>query len=117
MKARVQYNDLTGTAAADVSDFEFNSLQHYLTHRFKEFNKDRNRCDGCTIYGSGQNGNPTLGIRFICYDNEEKKHVYLCPLEELSNDEILSLFKRIEVVIGNGIENVDILDDDWVDLK
>lgn len=38
MKANVQYNDLTGTAAADVSDFEHNNLQLYLTRKFKEFN-------------------------------------------------------------------------------
>ena len=31
MIASVQYNDLRGTAAADVSDFYMNSLQNYLT--------------------------------------------------------------------------------------
>ena len=30
MIASVQYNDLRGTAAADVSDFYMNSLQNYL---------------------------------------------------------------------------------------
>ena len=30
MKASVQYDDLKGTAAADVSDFHQSSLQNYL---------------------------------------------------------------------------------------
>lgn len=117
MKARVQYNDLTGTAAADVSDFVNNNLQHYLSSRFKEFNSERYRCEGCTLYVSGQNRNPSIDIRFICYDKDGKKYVYLCPLEDMSNDEILSLFKRFEIVIGKDVNDVDISDDDWVDLK
>lgn len=35
MIASVQYNDLRGTAAADVSDFYMNSLQNYLIEKFK----------------------------------------------------------------------------------
>lgn len=30
MKAKTQYNDIKGTAAADVSDHQMNSLQYYL---------------------------------------------------------------------------------------
>lgn len=116
MKASVQYNDLLGTAAADVSDFENNSLQSYLSRRFKSFNGERYLCVGCTIFDSGQNGIPLLGIRFLCLDQKENKYVYLCPLEKLSNDEILSLFKRLEIVIGKNIENVKVSDDDWIDL-
>ena len=33
MIASVQYNDLRGTAAADVSDFYMNSLQNYLIEK------------------------------------------------------------------------------------
>lgn len=34
MKAKVQYNDLVGTAAADISDYYRNSLQVYLKATF-----------------------------------------------------------------------------------
>ena len=33
MIASVQYNDLRGTAAADVSDFYMNSLKNYLIEK------------------------------------------------------------------------------------
>lgn len=37
MKATVQYNDLVGTAAADISDFYNYSLQEYLQKRFPKY--------------------------------------------------------------------------------
>ena len=52
MKASVQYNDIVGTAAADVSDFFNNNLQFYLKSLFKNFDSDRYRCDGCRLYMS-----------------------------------------------------------------
>jgi hypothetical protein len=41
MKATVQYNDLVGTAAADISDFYNNSLQEYLQKRFPKYDSGR----------------------------------------------------------------------------
>lgn len=35
MKASVQYDDLKGTAAADVSDFHQSSLQNYLINSYE----------------------------------------------------------------------------------
>ena len=41
MKAKVQYNDLTGTAAADITDFSLNSLEKYLTDHFENYDTER----------------------------------------------------------------------------
>lgn len=41
MIASVQYNDLRGTAAADVSDFYKSSLQKYLMNTYKTYDSER----------------------------------------------------------------------------
>lgn len=115
MKAKVQYNDLVGTAAADVSDNYRNSIQVYLKDTFPRFDDDRYRCDGCYIFTS--EGSKKATIRFICYDNKEDKFVYFIPMKEYSLHDIVAIFKRFSIVVGNGIENVVINDDDWFDLE
>ena len=47
----------------------------------------------------------------------DNKYVKFCPLQELSLDEIFSLFKRFEVVMGNHIDQVEVDSDDYLDLK
>ena len=37
MEASVQYNDFTGTAAADISDYYLNSMNEYLKRRYPSF--------------------------------------------------------------------------------
>lgn len=54
MKASVQYDDLKGTAAADVSDFHQSSLQNYLVGSYEQYDGDRYECYGCSIFISGQ---------------------------------------------------------------
>ena len=83
MKASVQYNDQLGTAAADVSDFENNSLQSYLSRRYKSFNGERYLCIGCTIFDNGQNGNPLLDIRLLCLDQKDNKLCILMPFGKI----------------------------------
>ena len=39
MKASVQYNDLKGTAAADISDFHKSSLQNYLINSYEQYDE------------------------------------------------------------------------------
>ena len=53
MIASVQYNDLRGTAAADVSDYLNNSLQSYLEKTFDHYDGERFFCNGCKIWISG----------------------------------------------------------------
>ena len=116
MIAKVQYNDLTGTAAADITDFSLNSLEKYLTDHFENYDTERYFCVGCRLYIAGQTSN-TVNIQFICLDKEENKYVYLCP-KDMSYEEAFSLFKRFDIVLGNeSISEIDISDEDWRDLK
>ena len=118
MKARVQYNDLMGTAAADITDFSLNSLEKYLTDHFDNYDTERYFCVGCRLYISGQTSN-AVSIRFICLDKVEHKYVYLCPAGDMSYEKVFSLFKRFDVVLGNDedIGEISISDEDWRDLK
>ena len=117
MKAKVQYNDFCGTAAADISDFYNNSVEDFLVKEFPKYDKQRYNCYGCTINISGQNSSPIVSINFVCFDKEQNKFVKLCPLKDMAFDEIFSLFKRFHVVIGKGMEEIEVKDEDWIDLE
>lgn len=117
MKASVQYNDFEGSAAADASDFYQNSLQNYLVKSYKQYDEDRYVCIGCTLFVSGQQDIPQGTIRFVCFDKVENKYVKFCPEAELSLNDIFSLFKRFEVVIGKNIEGIKVDSEDYLDLK
>ncbi len=113
MIAKVQYNDLRGTAAADVSDFYNNSLQTYLTDSYKSYDGERYNCEGFTMWAS--DSSKTVNVGFICRDTKEGKYVKFVP-EKYSYDRLFQLFKRFNVVMGTNIENVEVSDDDWLDL-
>ena len=117
MKASVQYDDLKGTAAADVSDFHQSSLQNYLVDSYEQYDGDRYECYGCSIFISGQQIQPQGNIVFVCKDKIENKYVKFCPLKDITLDEIFSLFKRFEVVIVNHIEEIEVDGNDYLDLK
>lgn len=117
MKAKTQYNDYVGTAAADISDFHNNSIEDYLVNEFPKYDKQRYNCYGCTIDVSGQYSNPIASINFVCFDKEQMKFVKLCPLKDMTIGEVFSLFKRFHAVIGKGIEDIEVKDDDWIDLE
>ena len=118
MKASVQYNDFVGSAAADVSDFYHSSLQNYLIKSYEQYDGDRFDCKGCTIFVSGQHEEPKGNIAFVCFDKVENKYVKFCPYVDLSLNEIFSLFKRFEIVIGKkDIEGIEVANDDYLDLK
>ena len=117
MKASVQYDDLKGTAAADVSDFHQSSLQNYLVDSYEQYDGDRYECYGCSIFISGQQIQPQGNIVFVCKDKIENKYVKFCPLKDITLDEIFSLFKRFEVVIGNHIDGTAVDGNDYLDLK
>jgi hypothetical protein len=115
MIAKVQYNDLKGTSAADVSDFYNNSLQSYLKATFESYDSERYRCDGCTIYMG--DCSDKVNINFVCYDNQEEKYVYFTPIKEYSLKDMVNMFKRFKIVVGNRIDGVEISNDDWLDLE
>ncbi len=114
MKANVQYNDLRGTAAADVSDFYHNSLQTYLADSYKGYDDERYYCEGFTMWAS--DSSKTVNVGFVCFDKNEGKYVKFVP-DNYSFDRLFELFKRFNVVMGSDIEDVDISDNDWLDLK
>ena len=106
MKATVQYNDLVGTAAADISDFYNNSLQEYLQKRFPKYDSRRFSCVGCDVFFGGQGAN--LGIiTFICLDKVENKYVRMRSQNEWTVEEVISVFKRLSIVIGKGIHEIE----------
>lgn len=115
MIAKVQYNDLRGTAAADVSDFYRNSLQNYLEGTYKSYDSERYYCVGCTIWAS-DSGNH-VNVSFVCYDKQSGKHVIFEPMRDYSFEETFSMFKRFNVVIGTDINEVEILEEDRLQLK
>lgn len=113
MKANVQYNDLCGTVAADVSDFYHNSLQEYLTDSYKGYDGERYYCEGFTMWAS--DSSKTINVGFVCRDKKEGKHVEFVT-ENYTFDQLFQLFKRFNVVMGLDIESIEVSDDDWIDL-
>ena len=110
----VQYNDLRGTAAADVSDFYQNSLQTYLTDSYKGYDAERYYCEGLTMWAS--DSSKTVNVGFVCRDKKGGKYVKFVP-EDYTFDRLFELFKRFNVVMGTNIESVEVSDDDWIELK
>lgn len=79
MKAKTQYNDIKGTAAADVSDHQMNSLQYYLEKTYPNYDSERYVCRGCSIWTGGQDVVPKMDIRFVCEDSLDHKYVAFSP--------------------------------------
>lgn len=96
MKADVQYNDYIGTAAADMSDFDCNSILSYLKQ--KDINDDRYEFLGISFYASGDAGGASFD--FICRDKEDGTVKNFAFEKEQSVDEFLKFFKRFNVVLG-----------------
>lgn len=114
MKAIVQYNDLFGTAAADVSDFYSNSLQTYLIDSYKSYDSERYYCEGFTMWAS--DSSKTVNVGFVCLDKVERKYVKFVP-ECYTFDRLFQLFKRFNVVMGINIDQVEVSDNDRLDLE
>ena len=112
MIAKVQYNDLRGTAAADVSDFYRNSLQTYLTDSYKSYDGNRYYCEGFTLWGG--DSSKTVNVGFICHDKKEGKYVKF--VDDYSYDRLFQLFKRFSVVMGTHIDDIEVSDNDWIEL-
>ena len=82
---------------------------------FKDFDGDRYRCDGCRLYMS-DHGNHAY-VKFVCYDTVENKYVYLVPVKNYTLEDMTKMFKRFDVVMGRGIDGIEVSDDDWIDLE
>ncbi len=116
MIASVQYNDLRGTVAADVSDLHMNSLQNYLKETYKTYDVERYVCRGCVMWISEQNDVPYLNLSFLCWDKKTEKFVRFYPKKNTSLNEAFALFKRLELVLGTDVNDIIVNDDDSLDL-
>ncbi len=97
MKASTQYNDYTGTAAADISDHL--RLEDYLKE--KGLDTDRYKPIGVELFcGYSKSVNP----RFICIDqtSEEKVALTFAFEKQIPINEFLDLFKRFNVILTWG---------------
>ena len=110
MIASTQYNDLRGTAAADVSDFYMNSLQNYLEKAYEKYDGNRYYCTGFTMW-AGDSGN-RVNISFVCYDKKEEKNVIFESARDYTFEETFAMFKRFNVVIGTDINEVEVPESD-----
>jgi len=114
MKAKVQYNDFVGTAAADISDYYLNSLNDYLEKMYSNYDSKKYYCVGCEFYTSyGQ----YPSVRFICRDMEKNSYHQFQPEQDISLVDFFELFKRFSIVIGQGIENIGVDEDENIILK
>lgn len=104
MKAKVQYNDYQGTAAADIADEFVNSMDEYLSLKSKRFNKDDYHCVGCELRPFGTN---KLDIEFYCRDLSTGRIVSMRFNQQFDLTELLVIFKRITIVIGEQIEDIE----------
>lgn len=116
MIASVQYNDLVGTASADVADGYMNSLQQYLSDTYQQYNSERYVCRGCTMFVSGQRETPSLSLSFLCWDKIAEKFVRFYPKKDIDLNEAFSIFKRFEIVIGTDVNDIEVNGDDFLDL-
>lgn len=99
MKASTQYTDLTGTVAADISDFTTRSNQ--LVELASHFNIDQTKYKvvGMSVYGVEK-----FHVQFICVDIERSKegNEHIVTINIGTNENILPLlFKRLHIVLYN----------------
>lgn len=100
MKASVQYNDLVGTAAADITDFiGGNSLEEIA--KYVELDMDRFKLVGLSIYGTEH---PSVSL--ICVDKEQSQggkeyivNMNLADTIEKKNEFLSIILKRLHVVL------------------
>lgn len=105
MKASVQYNDIVGTAAADISDFVNNNMQAYLEQNYPGYDSKRYKCKGYSFFVSQ---GERAYVEFICYDTIERKYARLTPVNrEITIENAFEMFKRLNIVIGTDIEEIE----------
>lgn len=104
MEASVQYNDWKGTSAADIADEFVNSMDEYLSHRSQLYNKNKYHCIGCELrpYNIDK-----LDIVFFCRELNTGQILPMRFNQEFRLTDLLVIFKRFSVVLGEHIERID----------
>ena len=107
MKARTQYNDFKGSAAADISDLfgEPGGDDLKSISRFFDLNQERFEPIGISLYGT--NG---FHLSLLCVDKEksteEKEHIVSMSCDVEDGKEIIDiLFKRLHIVLHNRFDD------------
>ena len=107
MIASVQYNDIVGTAAADIADMYFNSLQKFLIDSYSSYDGERFSCRGCSMFLGSRN---SAYVSFVCLDKKTSEFVRFITPEPLSIEQFFNIFKRFEIVIGKDMDEINIPD-------
>ncbi|UTX46667.1 hypothetical protein [Chryseobacterium sp. MA9] len=102
MKADVQYNDFTGTAAADISDMISTNYGGDTLDSFANFfklDKERFKIIGISFYGTRK-----FSISLLCVDLElstdEKEHIVSMMMDwDQERSPLDILFKRLDIVL------------------
>jgi len=98
MKATTQYDDMLGTAAADISDFANNNLEQVAVNLGVD--TSRFKIVGISLYGLD-----VSSIALICEDlarsDEHNKHMVKLYLDSDNQDPdvISDIFKRLAIVL------------------
>lgn len=93
MKAEVQYNDFTGTAAADISDHT--NLKRFIEK--KGIDVENYEAFGASFYSSYSD---FFTASIICRDLSKTEKPYIVEFNfNLTKDEFFKLFKRFNVII------------------
>ncbi|AJA67703.1 hypothetical protein HX057_11385 [Myroides odoratimimus] len=103
MKAEVQFNDFTGSIAADISDIIAAKKGNYISSIGEYFDVDQERFK---VVGISLTGISDFKATLICVDKqkstESKEHIVKMTLEldEEGQKEMLNLlFKRLNLVL------------------
>lgn len=104
MEAKTQYNDFVGTAAADISDQFINSMDEYLGYKSAKYDKSKYRCIGCELHPYALD---KLDVVFYCKDLVSRQIVPMRFEKEFNISELCVMFKRMSIVIGENIAEVE----------
>lgn len=103
MKAEVQFNDFTGSIAADISDVIAAKKGNYISSIGEYFDIDQNRFK---VVGVSLTGINDFKVTLVCVDREKstpnKEHIVNMTLEldAQGQKEMLGLlFKRLNIVL------------------
>jgi hypothetical protein len=100
MKAKVQYNDFIGTAAADVADYGGTNKDNFEDiASFVKLDLERFKLVGISIYGVRD-----FSFSLICVDKEKskpnKEHIVSMSINEnIEKDFLRNIFKRFNVIL------------------
>ena len=102
MKASTSYNDLHGTAAADITDFSTNNTLEGLSKKIG-IDESKLKLVGICVWGTYD-----LNIDFLCIDIDKlkkgSKHMVQISLPKDKAKDLENIFKLFNVVLFNRLD-------------